>query len=84
MPPKPRLADLAGHRIARGVSLQEIACATKITTRYLEAIERGAFDKLPGGVYTVNYLRQYARAIDWDEAALVDYYREGCGAAARD
>jgi hypothetical protein len=70
------LHDLQAHRIARGVSLQQIARATMITTRYLEAIERGAFDKLPGGVYTTSYIRQYARSIGWDECALIDYYRE--------
>jgi len=70
------LADVQAHRIAKGVSLQQIARATMITTRYLEAIERGAFDKLPGGVYTTSYLRQYARSIGWDETALLAYYRE--------
>jgi cytoskeleton protein RodZ len=72
------LSDLQARRVARGVSLQQISRATMITTRYLEAIERGAFEKLPGGVYTTSYLRQYARAIGCDEAALIDYYREVC------
>ena len=69
-------ADLQTDRIARGVSLQQIARATMIGTRYLEAIERGAFHKLPGGVYTTSYIRQYARAAGCDEAALIAYYRE--------
>jgi cytoskeletal protein RodZ len=77
MQPKPVvLPDLAGHRVRKGVSLQQIAGATKITTRYLEAIERGAFEKLPGGIYNISYIRQYARATQWDEAALIEYYRE--------
>ena len=74
MPLQP--ADLQAHRIAQGVSLQQIARATMIGARYLEAIERGAFDKLPGGIYTTSYIRQYARATGCDEAALLDYYRE--------
>ena len=56
-------ADLEARRIAQGVSLQQIARATMIGTRYLEAIERGAFEKLPAELYTTSYLRQYARAI---------------------
>ena len=63
-------ADLQAHRIARGVSLQQIAQMTMIGARYLEAIERGAFDKLPGGVYTTSYIRKYARAAGCDEVAL--------------
>jgi len=69
-------ADLESHRIAQGISLQQISRATMIGTRYLEAIERGAFHKLPGGIYTINYIRQYARAAGCDEATLMDYYRE--------
>lgn len=70
------LPDLAGIRASKGISLQDIACATKITLRYLQAIERGEFDKLPGGVYNVNYIRQYARAVDIDESGLLEHYRK--------
>ena len=41
----------------------------------LDAIERGLFSKLPGGIYNISYIRQYARAIECDEARLLDYYR---------
>jgi cytoskeletal protein RodZ len=68
------LPDLAGLRATRGLSLEEIARATRITLRYLEAIERGEFEKLPGGVYNINYIRQYARAAGCDEAMLLDHY----------
>lgn len=70
------LPDLAGIRASKGISLQDIACSTKITLRYLQAIERGEFDKLPGGVYNVNYIRQYARAVEIDESGLLDHYRK--------
>jgi transcriptional regulator with XRE-family HTH domain len=68
--------DLTALRRDKGISLAQIAQATKISLRYLEAIENGAFHKLPGGVYTLSYVRQYAQAIgDYDDA-LVDYYRK--------
>ena len=70
------LPDLAGIRASKGISLQDIACSTKITLRYLQAIERGEFNKLPGGVYNVNYIRQYARAVEIDESGLLDHYRK--------
>jgi transcriptional regulator with XRE-family HTH domain len=71
--------DLIECRKKQGVTLAEIATKTKINARYLEAIERGDFKKLPGGVYTLSYLRQYANAIDCDENDLLRYYREVAG-----
>jgi cytoskeletal protein RodZ len=68
--------DLVERRKAKGLSLVEIAAATRINIRYLKAIERGAFQELPGGVYTESYIRQYARAVDDTDGALLDYYRE--------
>ena len=60
----------------RGISLEQIAKATKISVRSLEAIERGDFRKLPGGIYNTSYIRQYARAIDYDESVLLEYYKQ--------
>ncbi len=68
---------LATIRRNRGISLQQIAESTKISVRSLEAIERGEFRKLPGGIYNTSYIRQYARAIDYDESAILAvYYRD--------
>ncbi len=67
--------DLTDLRKATGLSLVQIAVATKIRLRYLEAIERGAFQELPGSVYTESYIRQYARAVGDADNALLDYYR---------
>ena len=65
---------LAAIRRNRGISLEQIADATKISKRCLEAIERGEFCKLPGGIYNTSYIRQYARAIDYDESAILAVY----------
>ncbi len=71
---------LAVIRRNRGISLEQISASTKISVRLLEAIERGDYRKLPGGIYNAGYLRQYARAIDYDEAALLEfYYRQMAG-----
>jgi cytoskeletal protein RodZ len=69
------ILGLAAIRRNRGISLQQIAEATKIGVRSLEAIESGDFRKLPGGIYTTSYIRQYARAIDYDEERILVYYR---------
>ena len=63
----------------RGVSLEQIAETTKISVRTLQAIEVGDFKKLPGGIYNTNYIKQYAKAIDFDAAPLLDYYYRKTG-----
>ena len=65
---------LATIRRNRGISLEQIAESTKISIRSLEAIEQGDFRKLPGGIYNTSYIRQYARAIEYDECALIAFY----------
>jgi len=57
-----------------GVSLDDIAANTKISLRFLKAIEAGEYEKLPGGIFTTSYLRQYAAAIGFDEAVLLEHY----------
>lgn len=70
-----RPLDLVALRQKRGVSLEQIAEATKISVGYLRAIEEGRFERLPGGIYDLNYLRQYARAIGLEEEVLLGHYR---------
>jgi cytoskeletal protein RodZ len=75
---------LATIRRNRGISLQQIADSTKISIRSLEAIEQGEFRKLPGGIYNTSYIKQYARAIDFDEGEILRVYQlEMSGAAAK-
>jgi cytoskeletal protein RodZ len=69
--PPPNLAAL---RRQKGISLRHIADCTKIGVHYLEAIECGQFGKLPGGIYSVSYIRQYARAVDVNEVELIECY----------
>jgi cytoskeletal protein RodZ len=71
--------DLPTVRRKKGVSLAEISNDTKIRVHYLQAIETGAFGELPGGIYAVSYIRQYARAIDYNESELVEYYYQVTG-----
>lgn len=70
----PVLPDLATIRQSKGITLRQIAEATKISPLYLQAIEESHFDRLPGGVFSTSYIRQYARAIDYDEWDLLAYF----------
>ena len=64
----------ASCRVKKGISLEQIAQATKIGVRTLQAIEAGEFKKLPGGIYNTSYIRQYAKAIDLDESEILAAY----------
>src|ERR1035437_3212361 len=66
---------LATIRRNLGISLEQIAESTKISIRSLAAIEQGDFRKLPGGIYNTSYIRQYGRAIEYDECALIAFYK---------
>jgi cytoskeletal protein RodZ len=66
--------DLARFRNRSGVSIDEIVQRTKISSRFLQAIEDEQFDQLPGGIFSTSYLRQYAAAIGYDEVALISFY----------
>ncbi|MGD0302001.1 MAG: helix-turn-helix transcriptional regulator [Bryobacteraceae bacterium] len=69
-----RRLDLARFRKKAGVSLDDIAQETKISLRFLRAIEEEEFEKLPGGIFSTSYLRQYATAIGFDGAQLLAHY----------
>ena len=65
---------LKRERELRDISLRDIADATKINIRYLEALEHNRFEILPGGVFNKGFIRAYARFIGADGEALVDGY----------
>jgi|ERR1700682_1589578 len=66
--------DLSLSRQRKSISLEQIAEKTKISLRFLRAIEDEEFDKLPGGIFNTSYLRQYALAAEYDETQLLAYY----------
>jgi cytoskeleton protein RodZ len=78
------ILGVGNWRKRKGISLEAIAASTKLSVRQLEAIEAGEFSRLPGGIYNTSYIRQYARAIDFDESRLLAFYRDSCGLASAD
>ncbi len=68
------MLELASIRRNRGISLEQISEATKISVRSLTAIENCDFARLPGGIYSTSYIRQYAHAIDYDASPILEVY----------
>jgi len=61
---------LRGERLRRNLELDRISNELKISARLLEAMEADRFDKLPGGVFTRSFVRQYARLLGLDDQEI--------------
>ena len=67
-------ASFIKARKSAGLSLAQIAVETRISTRFLKAIEDEEFHLLPGGVFNRGFVRAYADRIGLDpEKAVADY-----------
>jgi cytoskeleton protein RodZ len=66
--------NLKREREMRGVSLDEISAATRIATRFLQAIENEQWDQLPGGVFNRGFVRAVAHYLGLDEENIVAEY----------
>lgn len=58
----------------RGIGLEEIAAATKISSRNLKALEDEKFNQLPGGIFNKGFVRAYAKFLGIDEEHIVAEY----------
>src|SRR5512135_3747180 len=66
--------ELRRQRLVREVPLESIAAATKISVRYLEALERSDFSRLPAPVFTRGFIRAYATHLGLDPEEMVNAY----------
>jgi transcriptional regulator with XRE-family HTH domain len=69
--------ELQREREIRGISLKEIADSTKISKRFLEAIERNDHKTLPAPVFTRGFVREYARYLGLNADEMVSRYNYG-------
>lgn len=65
---------LKRERELREVTLEEITSATRISGRFLEALENEDWKKLPGGVFNRGFVRSVAQYLGLDEEALLGEY----------
>ena len=69
-------ARLNQARLMANLALQDIADRTKISLRFLSAIENDDFSALPGRVYIFGFTKAFARAVGLDEESMVTALRE--------
>jgi transcriptional regulator with XRE-family HTH domain len=71
---------LRRERELRHISLDEVAERTKISRRYLEAIEDERYDRLPGETFVRGFIRSYAQSVGLDpEDTLIIYNQARMG-----
>lgn len=65
---------LRRQREMREISLRDIAERTKISLRYLEAMEADRFELLPAPIFAKGFLREYARYVGLSPDDVVNHY----------
>ncbi|MFL6203422.1 MAG: helix-turn-helix domain-containing protein [Thermoanaerobaculia bacterium] len=65
---------LRRQREMREISLRDIADRTKISMRYLQAMEDDRFDLLPAPIFAKGFLREYARYVGLSPDEVVNHY----------
>ncbi|MGA2812183.1 MAG: helix-turn-helix domain-containing protein [Candidatus Acidiferrum sp.] len=74
---------LKREREMRDVSLDELTKSTRISQRFLEALENEDWSKLPGGVFGRGFVRTIAGYLGLDEETLLGEYDLARGAVSR-
>lgn len=65
---------LRSARQAKNLKLEEVAKKLNINGKYLRALEKGEYSRLPRGVYGKNFLREYALFLKLDYKRLTKDY----------
>jgi len=67
---------LSARRKERKIKIEKAATQLNIGRDYLKAIEDGEFDKLPGQVYAVGFIRTYAEFLELDADEMVQVFKD--------
>jgi len=75
---------LRHERESRNTTIEQMAGATQVELRYLEALERNDLGSMPGRAFGKLYIRAYADVLGFDPQPLIeDYDREHRGPPER-
>ena len=66
-----------------GADLRDVASTLRIRHVYLQAIEDGRFDELPGPTYAIGFVRAYSDFLGFDTESLLERFRAEPGALER-
>ena len=71
--------ELREARTRGGYSVADAAHVLRIQEHYLEALEEGRFDQIPGSTYTIGFLRSYSGFLGLDPDEMVDAFKREQG-----
>jgi cytoskeletal protein RodZ len=63
------------ERERQEITLQEVSEAVNIKKKYLEAIEKDAYEAIPGTVFVKGFIRNYGNFLGLNGPALVKTYK---------
>ena len=63
------------ERLRRGLSLDDVAKATKIRSSFLQAIEKGEYTKLPSSAYVQGFVRNYTEYLGLSKREILALFR---------
>ncbi len=66
---------LHDERVSRGLTIEEVAKATKIRSSYLLAIEKGMYKELPSSAYVLGFVKNYASFLGLPQKETVAIFR---------
>lgn len=66
---------LHNKRLEKGITLEQAAKATKISARFLSAIERGDYQKLPSSAYAQGFVKNYAEYLGLPKREISAIFR---------
>ncbi|MBV8683088.1 MAG: helix-turn-helix domain-containing protein [Caulobacteraceae bacterium] len=75
---------LAAARLSLDLAVEDVASATRVSSRYIVAIEEFDFKALPARPFVIGYVRAYAMALGLDADAVVARFRAEAPAVADD
>lgn len=67
-------------RVHYGQSLEDAANYLRIRAAWLEALERGEIDRLPGRAYAIGYVRTYSEYLGLDGEKMIQIFKAQSGA----
>lgn len=66
---------LQEERIKRGLSIEDVASATKIRKNFLEHIEKGEYAQLPSSTFAQGFVRNYASFLELPEVETMALFK---------
>ena len=70
--------ELRRAREERGVALETICEATKVPARHYRALEAGALEELPGGVFRRGFVRSYLSVLGLEQDTWMKRFEDSC------